>query len=73
MPRLPPEHVSDFIRMLLPSGTPESQVREAQSRLDDLLDAIDEVHARLTREGAYDRARDNSAENDTVEPSAPRT
>ena len=61
MPRLSPEHISDFVRSLMPEHATEQELREAQSHVDDYLDVIDRLHARLVFEDEEIADRDNSA------------
>jgi hypothetical protein len=64
MPRLPPEHISEFVRLAMPPSASDSELRDAQSHWDDYLDVIDEIHARITREL---RSRDSSNDHDILQ------
>lgn len=60
MPRLPPDHICDLVRAVMPETSTEEELRDAQRQLDDYLDVIDRIHARLTREGYYSCDKPNS-------------
>jgi len=67
MPRLRPEHISDFIRAVMPSTATGDDLRLAQIQLDDYLDAIDALHTRLESERRAVIHSDKALSNDILE------
>jgi hypothetical protein len=67
MPRLAPEHISEFVRAVMPSNSTDEQLRHAQGRLDDYLDVIDAIHTRLMREDLIGATRDKAEAHDMLD------